>query len=80
MHSIQLVAATPPDTSAERTPWDSIAEALRLEPGKWFICPQPWASSTNVTRGDIAAFRPAGAYQARRANGTLFIRYVGIPK
>lgn len=66
------------------------AAQLRAHPGKWAIWRTEIGSSeaTGVKQGRRAAFRPAGAYEARStANGTgnqgkstIYVRYVGEPE
>ena len=61
-------------------PWQGVADALKATPGEWRrIAGDLSTASTNITTGVLAAFRPAGSYEARRtvANG-LEARYVAF--
>lgn len=61
-------------------PWAHIAEALRQVPRQWRRItghPAATVATTNITRGVLAAFRPAGCYEAVRRDGELFVRYLG---
>lgn len=62
------------------SPWQRIAEALRQHPREWRRVtghPAATVATTNITRGVLAPFRPAGTYEAYRREGDLFIRYLG---
>jgi hypothetical protein len=61
-------------------PWAHIAEGLRQVPREWRRItghPATTVATTNITRGVLAAFRPAGCYEAVRRDGELFVRYLG---
>lgn len=61
-------------------PWQPIADALMRHPLEWHPVDGHRAdtvATTNITRGVLAAFRPAGCYEAMRREGRLFIRYLG---
>ena len=61
------------------TPWRAIAEALRAAPGIWHaLSDVPRTSTTDIRRGGLA-FAPAGAFDAQRRAGKLYVRYVGEP-
>lgn len=58
------------------------AEQLRDEPGKYKAWPFPVKDvnslsgiQSRIKRGILAAFRPAGAYDASVRKGILYVRY-----
>ena len=60
--------------------WQPIADACRLNPGKWGrvdldITARGYASI--IRQGKLKAFRPAGDFDAKTVNGRLWIRYIG---
>jgi hypothetical protein len=58
-------------------PWASITETLRRHPGVWHtIRDDATTATTNINDGVLAAFRPAGDFEARRAAGVLEVRAV----
>lgn len=58
-------------------PWQTIAETLKRHPGIWHtIKGDATTATTNINDGVLAAFRPAGDYEARRIDGRLEVRYV----
>lgn len=62
--------------------WERAAEALRQTPGQWRRLtglPTETVATTNITRGVLAAFRPAGSFEAVRRDGDLFVIYLGDP-
>lgn len=77
---------TPPDALEVQpsppapSPWQPIADGLRQHPGEWRRItghPAATVATTNITRGVLAPFRPAGTFEARRTEGNLLIRYLG---
>ena len=56
---------------------------MRECPGKWALLDEhmPGRKSTsladNIRRGNLAAFQPRGAFEARAYNGSVWARYVG---
>lgn len=73
-HEAPLEVPTPDD------PWQRIADALRQHPHEWRRItghPARGVATTNISRGVLAAFRPAGTYEAMRRDGELFARYLG---
>lgn len=79
---------TPPATRSGRgTDWKLIADELRAHPGQWAVVAHDRgeAVATSIKRGAIAAFRPAGSFEARsrrqRFNEPkscdIYARYVG---
>lgn len=65
------------------SPWQRIADALRQHPLEWRRVtghPAATVATTNITRGILAPFRPAGTYEAGRRDGELFVRYLGTPE
>lgn len=64
------------------THWQRVADLLRQTPGQWRRINTPAAATvatTNITRGVLAPFRPAGAFEAVRRDGDLFAIYLGDP-
>lgn len=76
--------------------WEAEADALRAQPGRWGIVTvkdpaagiiaghgtSGYVMATNIRNGRLAAFRPAGTFEAtgrRQADGTVkvYARYVG---
>lgn len=58
--------------------WDSVAEELRANPGRWAVVELPGVAYTShIKRGTLKAFRPAGAFEVRSHKGEFFIRYKG---
>jgi len=59
------------------TRYDRAAERMRNNPGVWHKWGSvPSLATTNVENGILTAFRPAGAFQARRQDGLLLIRCI----
>lgn len=70
-------------------PWNEIADALKANPGKWALCLRGIHSSysSQINHGKLAAFTPAGAFEARsvaqpqttdgKKTHDLYIRYLG---
>lgn len=74
----EVLEVLPPEPAP--SPWAPIAEALKQDPMQWRRITGPAAetvATTNITRGVLAPFRPAGTYEARRTEGALLIRYLG---
>lgn len=72
---IEVLAPHPPVN-----PWHHVAEALKRNPGEWRRItghPARNVATTNIKHGVLAAFRPAGAYEAERRDGELWLRYIG---
>jgi hypothetical protein len=68
----------PPIGQGTRYDWQAIAEQLRQNPQRWAkIEVKSTTYATLIPRGQVMAFRPAGAYEARTSKGSLFIRYIG---
>jgi len=58
-------------------PWASIAETLKRHPGVWHtIRDDQTTATTNINDGVLAAFRPAGDFEARRIGGILEVRAI----
>lgn len=56
-------------------PWQTIADTLNRHPGIWHkIAGDTTTATTNIEGGVLAAFRPAGAFEARRIAGVLEVR------
>lgn len=67
----------PPERNT-RYDWQAIAEQLRQNPQRWAkVETKSTTYSTLIQRGQVKAFRPAGAYETRTSKGALFIRFVG---
>jgi hypothetical protein len=74
---------------AAQTPWRLIAEQLRSRPGEWAVAREGVVGAgdsyvvSRIKTGDIAAFRPAGTFDAtqRTCGGqvSIYVRYVGEP-
>lgn len=61
-------------------PWQPIAEGLKRQPLEWRRITGNAAktvATTNITRGVLVAFRPAGTFEAVRRDGELYARYLG---
>lgn len=71
----------PPIARPEKVdPWAPVVEALKAIKGEWRkIDGDTTTASTNIERGVIAAFRPAGSFEAHRLDGELYVRYLGTP-
>jgi hypothetical protein len=79
----------PPIAYTYRKPdprWVAIADRLRETPGEWeFIGRHAASQITRIKSGKLAAFRPAGAFQAEGRNKgargriDVYARYVGEP-
>jgi hypothetical protein len=70
-----------PPTSLPRPPrydpWQTIADTLKRHPGIWHnIAGDASTATTNINDGVLAAFRPAGTFEAVRRHGSLQVRYV----
>lgn len=70
--------------------WDDFSDRLRANPGRWAILPGSedlspnYAIGTSINHGLIAAFRPAGAFEATArmqpsGRRRTYVRYVGLP-
>lgn len=73
-HEAPLEVPTPDD------PWQRIAEQLRQCRGQYRRITGERAATvatTNITRGVLAAFRPAGEFEAMRREGELYVRWLG---
>lgn len=58
-------------------PWLTVVEVLKHSPGQWHtIHGDASTATTNINDGVLAAFRPAGDYEARRLGGVLEVRYI----
>ena len=78
-----------PQASTYRPPdpkWAAIADRLRAEPGEWeFVGRHPASQITRIRTGKLAAFRPAGAFDAVGRNSgprgriDIYARFVGEP-
>lgn len=62
------------------------AARARRRPGVWIELEKvrtsrrlAWNKAASIRSGRAAAFRPGGAFEARVAGRTLFVRYVGPP-
>jgi hypothetical protein len=82
MTTIDLPWEEPPASTvgaARPSRWTKVAAALRERPGQWALVrtdSRSTADAANVRRGTIAAFRPAGAFEAKsrvNADGTFSI-------
>lgn len=71
---MQIVFVDPPDKhpnpaprgTPQHHPWEEIVEQLKARPGEWALCLRDIAvAPSQVTRGHIKAFRPAGDFQSR---------------
>lgn len=74
----EVLEVLPPEPAP--SPWLPIVSALKQAPMQWRRITGPAADTvavTNITRGVLAAFRPAGCYEAVRRDGELFVRYLG---
>ena len=73
------MSETPPLSRPPRyDPWAPIVAILRRHPAAWFtVDGDTTTATTNINDGVLAAFRPAGAFEARRTDGALEVRYVG---
>lgn len=86
--------ATPPQPNRgrpadTRTEAQKFADELRKHPGAWAIWREDANSSLayQVKTGQVAAFRPAGAFEAvcratqagNKSRGTIYVRYTGDP-
>lgn len=72
-----LEVQPPPPTP---DPWQPIADGLRQHPREWRRITGNAAktvATTNITRGVLVAFRPAGTFEAVRRDGELYARYLG---
>lgn len=61
-------------------PWQRIADGLRQAPREWRRITGHNAATvatTNIARGVLVAFRPAGEFEAVRRDGQLYARYLG---
>jgi hypothetical protein len=70
----------PLEVPAPADPWQQVAAALRQSRGEWRRVtghPAKGVATTNITRGVLAAFRPAGEYEAMRRDGELYVRWLG---
>ena len=63
--------------------YSMFAEALRSHPGKWAVWPRDLKSNAvaattaaNVKRGKLINF-PEGQFEARAADGIVYVRYIG---
>lgn len=79
----QFVAAPPPREYGRNRLYSEFAEALRSRPGEWAIWPREVKNKTtasatamNIKRGKLANF-PDGEFDARAAQGVVYVRYVG---
>jgi len=72
------MSETPPLSRPPRyDPWATIAATLRRHPGIWHAVEgDATTATTNINDGVLAAFRPAGEYEAKRTAGILEVRYV----
>jgi len=90
MANIVFTDPPPGPRRASAHPWDDIAEALRARPGEWALCLRGVHSSysSQIKRGALSAFKPAGAFEARsvstlntdengKKTNDLYIRFVG---
>lgn len=72
--------AAPLDRSAA---WEHVTAVLRADPGQWHTvrtCDTRSAAKTtarDIRRGGLAAFRPAGRYQASNEGRDVKARYIG---
>lgn len=74
----QTVDPTPVIREAGRSHWPEIADSLRERPDVWHRVLGRWTNHASpINRGALAAFRPAGAFEARTRDYELEIRYVG---
>lgn len=73
-----------PPAQLNRKPWKNVAAKLRARPGEWAHIGRELSTYvTQINQGSLAAFRPAGSFEAtcrnvgpdRRAD--LWVRYVG---
>lgn len=79
--------AEPPKSHARKGKWEEIAAELREHPGDWarVVAGANSPYGTHIARGTLAAFRPAGAFEAttrRHPDHTFdtYARFVGDPK
>jgi hypothetical protein len=80
-------ADPPPGRRAQSEEWEAIAQELRSRPGQWAIVARGRSAetATRIKNGTLAAFRPAGTFEARttgRKNASdqrcdIYARYVG---
>lgn len=89
--SLARLAASPPDSQVVVFPgaapdaashWHLVAESLRARPGDWGRPVHGRSDGSivaNIRRGELSAFRPAGAFEAKVRQGELWARYVGAP-
>lgn len=61
--------------------WDAVSATLRADKGEWYAVEDaPKVASTDIRRGSLFAFKPAGAFEACHRRGVLHVRFVGEPE
>lgn len=76
------------DLESKREAYDhrALAEAAMRTPGEWMTDnePMPQIRLDNVRRGELSAYRPAGAFTVRRlrreGRERFAVKYLGVPQ
>jgi hypothetical protein len=75
---MELTPAAAPDAYNHGPYYQRSAAFLREHPHEWFELDLR-APTTYVNRGNLAAFRPAGHFEAAQRGGVFLARYIGPP-
>jgi len=76
----------PPPVARKGSQWDTIAAALKSNPGQWakVITDGNVSLKSDAEKGVLRCFRPAGSFEGRvkltpglRWQGNVWLRYVG---
>ena len=81
---ITFVKELPPISRNRSEKWERVAEQLRERPGEWAFIGEHLSSATAnfISNGVLAAFRPAGTFEAvcrdqKLSYGKVFARFIG---
>jgi hypothetical protein len=72
----------PPSDARATGAWRDEAAELRDRPGEWAVVAtmpsnRAAAMTANIRLGKLAAFRPAGTFEATKRGEDVWVRYVG---